>query len=167
MRSAVIEIISLLIQKMLHDNSTIMEEEVIEELIEIGYNIKDIDEAFELIYNSTEIIGVENFTEQTTLDELEKIKHYNRVFTVTERLYLPLSLQGLLKKLMYKNILSPRENEEIIIRSIQNSLIGYNSTGHLWDIIEDVVKDEDKLELLSVEINEFKNMISGNYKYIN
>lgn len=160
----VIQIIGLLIQKMLKNHEiTLGEEEIIQELLEMGYDIQAIDEAFELIYNSTDIIEAENINGTG----FERVSSYNRVFTLAERLYLPLNIQGLFRKLIQLNLLTPREYEEIIIRTIQDSLIGLSSSRHLWSIIKEVIEDQQKLDMISLKINEFKNLIPSDFKYIN
>lgn len=164
MNDNIIEIVSFLIQRMLNDEDILLEEEdIIQELLELGYNIQDIDQAFELIYNGTDIIEAENIQ----FDDLEKIPFYNRIFTVAEKLYLPLDIQGLILKIMFSNLLTTKENEEIIIKAIQNSYTGYVSPDNLWTIIEDVVKDQKKLNLISHQITEFNDIIPEDYKYIN
>ncbi|MEJ6951503.1 DUF494 family protein [Natronospora cellulosivora (SeqCode)] len=163
MSDNIIEIVSFLIQKMLNDEYILLEEEkIIQELIELGYNIQDIDQAFELIYNGTEIIEAENIN----FNKLEKMP-YNRVLSKAERLYLPIDIQGLILKIIFSNILNNRENEEIIIKAIQNSYIGYFSKTKLWSIIEDVVRDQDKLNLITHEIPEFNEIISYENQYVN
>ncbi|MFW5971988.1 MAG: DUF494 family protein [Bacillota bacterium] len=164
MNDNVIEIVSFLIQKMINDEEVLLEEEeIIEELLELGYNIQDIDEAFELIYNGTDIIEAENIQ----YNDMDKIPYYNRIFTTAEKLYLPLNIQGLILKLMFSNLLSIKENEEIIIRAIQNSYGEYVTTFNLWKIVEDVVEDQNKLNLISNKITEFNDIIPQDYKYIN
>lgn len=164
MNEEVIEIISLLIKRMLNDEELVLEEEeLIQELIDEGYDIKDIDKAFELIYNDTDIIEAENIE----TDNLENLKYYNRIFTMAEKMYLPLNIQGLLIKLISSNLLSNKENEEIIIKAIKNSYVGGISPINLWNIVEEVVSDESKLGLITVKITEFKNMVPGDFKYIN
>lgn len=164
MNDNVIKIVSYLIQKMLNDEEILLEEEdMIQELLGLGYNIKDIDQAFELIYNDTEIIEEENIH----FDGLDRIPHYNRVFTMAEKLYLPLNIQGLIIKLMFSKLLSIKENEEIIIRAIQSSYGDLVSPSNLWSIVEDVVQDQRKLDLISNKISEFNDIIPNDYKYIN
>ncbi|MFP4660990.1 MAG: DUF494 family protein [Halanaerobiales bacterium] len=164
MNDNIIEIVSFLIQRMLNDEDILLEEEeIIEELLGLGYNIQDIDQAFELIYNGTDIIEAENIQ----FDDLEKIPYYNRIFTTAEKLYLPLDIQGLIIKIMFSKLLTTRENEEIIIKAIQNSYTGYVSPNNLWNIVEDVVKDQRKLDLISHQISEFNDIIPEDNKYIN
>ena len=160
----VIQIIGLLIQRMLNNEEITLEEEVIiQELLEMGYDIHAIDQAFELIYNSTEIIEAENINGTS----FERVSSYNRVFTVIERLYLPLDLQGLLRKLMQLNLLTPQEHEAIIIRTIQDSFAGLTSPRNLWTILKGVIADQQKIDIIAVKINEFKNLIPSDFKYIN
>lgn len=164
MNDNVVEIVSLLIQRMLNDEKVLVEEEdIILELLELGYNIQDIDQAFELIYNSTEIIEAENIQ----IDNTEQVNFYNRIFTMAEKLYLPINIQGLLLKIIFSNLISINESEEIIKRVIQNSYKDFVSTSNLWNIIEDVVEDQSKLILLVDRIDEFNDIIPEDYRYIN
>ncbi|NLM96467.1 MAG: DUF494 family protein [Halanaerobiaceae bacterium] len=111
MNEDVIEIIGILIKKMIEDEEILLEEEVIiQELLELGYNIRDIDQAFELIYNGTEIIEAENIG----FAESDQVPYYNRIFTIAEKLYLPLNIQGLIIKMIFSRLLSVNESEEII-----------------------------------------------------
>src|SRR5690554_6167493 len=154
MNENVIEIVGILIKRMIDDEEILLEEEVIiQELLELGYNIRDIDQAFELIYNGTEIIESEN----VDFDELDQIPYYNRIFTFAEKLYLPLNIQGLLIKMMFSKLLSIKESEEIIVRTIQYSYTGIVSITEFWDIVEDVVEDQQKLDLISNKISEFND----------
>lgn len=164
MNEDVMEIIGLLIRMMLRDeNHFKKEEEIIQNLLEEGYDIQDIDEAFELIYHGTEIIN----EEKSKLDESNENSFYNRVFSQSERMYLSLELQGLIKKMLFLNVLTPGESEEIILRVIQDSYPGYLTPGQLWDILEEVIEDQGKLQIISSEILEFRDMITGDSKYIN
>lgn len=164
MNNNVIEIVSFLIQRMLNEDEILLEEEeLIQELLEFGYNIRDIDQAIELIYNGTDIIEAGNIQ----FEDFERKPFYNRIFTMAEKLYLPLNIQGLILKLMFSNLLTTKENEEIIIKSIQNSYSGYVSPFNLWNIVEDVVRDQSKLDIISDKITEFNDIIPDEYKYIN
>lgn len=164
MNSSVIEIIGLLIQKILKDQEPFMEEEkIIQELIDEGYDIKDIDEAFELIYNGTEIIEAEKIESE----DMETGGSYNRIFTVAEKLYLPINIQGLIRRLVGMKLLTPGENEELISKMIQNSFSGYTAPSDVWSLLEEIVADERKLELISSEIPEFKKLTFNDFKYVN
>ncbi|NLJ84608.1 MAG: DUF494 family protein [Halanaerobiaceae bacterium] len=163
MKNNIIEIVSLLIQRLLVDGEVVMEEEIVMELLELGYEIKDIDEAFELIYNGTEIIEAEN----VRTDSSRAFEIYNRVFSEAEKLYLPLNIQGLLIKVIFSGVLSIEESEEIIKRLIQASYHEHISRLSLWDVIEEVVEDHSKLYLLLNEISEFKDIVPDAYRYLN
>jgi len=164
MNNSILEIISLLIQRMLADKEPVVdEEETIQELLELGYKIQDIDQAFELIYNTTDIIEAEKIS----IDSSQETTFYNRIFSVGERLFLPLKMQGLIRKLMNLNLLTPEENEQVIIMALQSSYNDSVATSDFWDILEEVILDENKLGLISAEIPELNNIITGNYKYIN
>ncbi|MFI5360243.1 MAG: DUF494 family protein [Halanaerobiales bacterium] len=163
MKNNIIEIVSFLIQRLLVDGEVFMEEEIVMELLELGYEIKDIDEAFELIYNGTEIIEAENVLPAKS----REFELYNRVLSNAEKLYLPIDIQGLLIKVIFSGILSIDESEEIIKRLIQTSYHENLSNLSLWDIIEEVVVDQYKLYLLLNEISEFKDIVPDAYRYLN
>ncbi|HLV08840.1 MAG TPA: DUF494 family protein [Halanaerobiales bacterium] len=163
MNENIIEIISLLVHKLINEEDMVFEDELIEELLDMGYDIKDIDEAFELIYNGTEIIGEENYY----VNDLKGLPFYNRVFTVSERLYLPIEIRGMLLKLISSNYLSFEECEEVIIRVIQDNFEGQITALGLWYILEQVVDETGILEKITSSISEFKDIIPGDSKFIN
>lgn len=164
MNNNIIEIIGLLIQKMLQDDDPILDEEdIIQELVEMGYDIKDIDYAFELIYNSADIIEEENFYFPSS----GKSSLYNRVFTRSEKLYISNNIQGILLKLFALSVLTPREYETIVGKVIQNNFDGNTETSDLWDFIEEVIKDNKRLELITDKMPEFKKYIPKHFKYVN
>ncbi len=159
MNNSIIKIISILVQRMLQENEVFEEEELVQDLINLGYNIEDIDQAFELIFSSKEIIEG---------DEITAVKNpYNRVFTLAERIYLPIDLRGLIRRLIMLNVLSSGENELLITKIIQNIYNGSAKIEDLWLILEEIIEDNYKLELILKEIPEFKNHIHKDYKYIN
>ena len=163
MNEAVDKIVNVLIQKVLkneNEDEIIKEEEIIKELLKQGYDIKDIDRAFELIYNTSEIIE-----EDFDYDGYEIEHRYNRIFSVPEKIYLSVEVRGMIMKIMASKFLTANEYEEIIIRAIHNSYNGLNSLHYFWDIVEDVVKDENRLNLIYNNIDMKEN--NRRYKYVN
>ncbi len=161
MNSSVIEIVSIIIKKMLKDEF-IDQREVITELIDDGYEVEDIDRAFALI------LSEENILEETEEDITDnKQINYNRIFTSSEKMYLPLKLQGLIYRLMLKNVLSANESEKLISRTVKNVYNGSIKTKDLWNTLRDIINDERRLEIISKEIPEFSNFLKQKYKYVN
>ena len=79
MNKKVIEILSILIQKMLHDEDLWRkQEDIIIELENQGYTIENISEAFEVIFS--EVISVED---RDFYIDYEMPSGYNRVFTLS------------------------------------------------------------------------------------
>ncbi|ACL69510.1 DUF494 family protein [Halothermothrix orenii] len=164
MKQAVIEIISFLVQKLLHDDDMkLNEEHLVNELINMGYSIEEIDRAFELIYSTTDIIDADKI-EKTVV---ESSPTYNRLLTWPERVYLPVKLQGIIRRLLLLNILPPEQYEELIIKTIQGSYNGFNEIKDLWDILKEFVEDASKLEAITAEIPEFQIYYNDRHKYIN
>ena len=161
MNNSVIEIVSIIIKKMLKDEF-IDQKEVITELIDDGYEVEDIDRAFALI------LSEENILEETEEDITDnKQINYNRIFTSSEKMYLPLKLQGLIYRLMLKNVLSANESEKLISRTVKNVYNGSIKTKDLWNTLRDIINDERRLEIISKEIPEFSNFLKQKFKYVN
>ena len=138
------------------------QKEVITELIDDGYEVEDIDRAFALI------LSEENILEETEEDITDnKQINYNRIFTSSEKMYLPLKLQGLIYRLMLKNVLSANESEKLISRTVKNVYNGSIKTKDLWNTLRDIINDERRLEIISKEIPEFSNFLKQKYKYVN
>ena len=161
MNNSVIEIISIIIKKMLKDEF-IDQEEVITDLIDEGYEVEDIDKAFALILSEDNIIEDEN-----NILENDFTDNYNRIFTNSEKMYLPIKLQGLIYRLILKNVLSPTESEKLISRTVKNVYNGAVKTRDLWDVLRDIIDDDRRLEIISKEIPEFNNYLQKKYKYVN
>lgn len=153
-----IEIITFLVQKMLNKKELyIKQDRIIQELQELNYEREDIEQALELIFAGSNILENDN----------EFSYNYNRVFTRQEKLYLPVKLQGLIQRLIILNVLTPRESETLIAKTIQNVYGGSAQTSDIWDILQEIVDDEAKLEVISQEIPEFKDFFRREFKYIN
>ncbi|HKL74569.1 MAG TPA: DUF494 family protein [Halanaerobiales bacterium] len=161
MNDNVIEIVSLIVKKMLKDEY-IDQEEIITELVDQGYELEDIDEAFALILSD------ENISEENIWGANEnKDIIYNRIFTFSEKMYLPLKLQGLIYRLIAKNILSPEESEKLITRTVKNVYTGSIQIKDLWSTLQDIVDDKVRLESILKDIPEFNEIIEEKYKFVN
>jgi uncharacterized protein Smg (DUF494 family) len=163
MNTKVIEIISLLVQKMLEGDLVLNEEQIVQELLEYGYETDDIEMAFELIFPGAEIIDEEDIFSSS----YDKLSSYNRILTLAEKLYLPLNIEGLIRHLIFLNVLTPKQIETLILKAIQNSYIRKTGTKEIWNILEEILDDDSKLNMISQMIPAFKNIYQQNYKYIN
>lgn len=161
MNNSVIEIISIIIKRMLRDDF-IDQEEVINELVDQGYELDDIDNAFALILSEENIIE----DEQGIVGEFSG-DNYNRIFTASEKMYLPMKFQGLIYRLIIKNVLSPAESEKLITRTIKKVYNGSVKVKDFWNVLKEVIDDDRRLELISKEIPEFNDFLEQNYKYVN
>jgi Smg protein len=155
MNKKVIEILSMLIQKMLHDEDLWRkEEDIIIELEDQGYTIENISEAFEIIFS--EVISVED---RDFYIDYEMNSGYNRVFTKVEKFYFSNEMKAIIYKLNRLGILSADELEIIIFRMMQLASVEDLKTELVWDIINDVVDDSELMVTISVEINEFDSSL--------
>lgn len=143
MNSNVIEIVTILVQKLLHNEDLeANEEEIIQGLLDLGYNLKDIEVAFELIFSSAEIIGVsENFENHNYLPTSE------RVFSDRERFAFSHEAQSGLYQLMQADLLSTEEVEEIIKRGFASPTLEIGMK-ELWFFIKTTVKDAVRLAVI-------------------
>ena len=155
MNKKVIEILSILIQKMLHDEDLWRkQEDIIVELENQGYTIENISEAFEIIFS--EVISVED---RDFYIDYEMSSGYNRVFTKVENFYFSKEIKAIIYKLNGLGILSADELEIIIYRMMEIATIDDLKTDLVWDIINDVVDDSELMMTISAEINEFDSSL--------
>ncbi len=159
MNKNIIEIINILIKKFLgNKNRLIDKDDIIQELINMGYEVDDIDFAMDLLFKE-EII-------EENLEE-EICDNYNRIFTISEKVYIPVEIRGLIHRLIFLNVLSAQESETLIARTVQDSYSGISETDDIWEILEDIIKDESKLELISRKIPEFGSLYGNEFEHIN
>lgn len=161
MTNNVIEIVSIIVKKMMKDEY-IDQEEIITELVDQGYELEDIDDAFALI------LSEENILEENVWESNENTDMiYNRIFTFSEKMYLPLKLQGLIYRLISKNILSPEESEKLITKTLKNVYTGSVKVKDLWNTLQEIIDDEIRLETILKDIPEFNKFIEEKYKFVN
>ena len=166
MKNNVIEIVSIIVKKMMKDEY-IDQEEVITDLVDQGYDLEDIDDAFALILSEENILE-ENIWENTDNENSDKNDPiYNRIFTFSEKMYIPLKLQGLIYRLIAKNILSPAESEKLITKTVKNVYSGSIKTKDLWNALQDIIEDEFRLEIILKDIPEFNEFVKEKYKLVN
>lgn len=162
MREKIFDILSYLIEELLNSGDEVVDQEdLINELREKGYELEDIDEAFQLIFEKPEII------EHSDIEGISEERFLNRVFTLQEKMYLPKEHRGLIKRLLMMNIITIKETEEVVNKIIQNVYYNDDKNFNFWDLIEDVVEDENRIKYISNHFKEFSNRISKDFKYIN
>ena len=162
MREKVFDILSFLIEELLNSQDEVVDQDdLIKELIDMGYEIEDIDEAFQMIFEKPEII------ENADINGINEGKFLNRIFTIQEKMFLSKNHRGLIKRLLLMNVITIKETEEIVNKIIQNVYYNNNENFDFWDLIEDVVEDENRIKYISNHFKEFSNKISKDFKYIN
>jgi len=162
MREKIFDILSYLIEELLNSGDEVVDQEdLINELVDRGYEIEDIDEAFQLIFEKPEII------EHSDIEGISEDNFLNRVFTVQEKMYLPKEHRGLIKRLLIMNIITIKETEEIVNKIIQNVYYNNNKNFDFWELIQDVVDDENRINYISNHFKEFSTKLSKDFKYIN
>ncbi|MCK4257533.1 MAG: DUF494 family protein [Halanaerobiales bacterium] len=140
MNSNIIEIVSLLVQRLLHNEDlTVNEEEIVQTLIELGYDIIDIEMAFELIFSSAEIIGISESYENHTY-----LPSSMRIFSQSEKMLFSSEAYGILIFLLSKGLLANQELEEIIGRSFSLQAIEIDKQ-ELWQLLKMSIKNRLKL----------------------
>jgi len=162
MKEKIFDILNYLIEELLNSGDEVVDQkDLIDDLVDMGYDLDDIDEAFQLIFEKPEIIEGEN------LEAISKRKFLNRVFTVQEKMYLPKEYRGLIKRLLLMNVITIKETETVINKIIQNVYYNNSKDFDFWDLIQDVVEDEKRIEYISNHFREFSTKLSKDFKYIN
>ncbi|AGB40617.1 Protein of unknown function (DUF494) [Halobacteroides halobius DSM 5150] len=155
MNSNVYEIISQLVRKMLNKEQEITDEErLISTLQEEGYKLEDINQAFEFIFSSSDIIDISKDKE-----------HKQRILDFRERFKFNLNVQGIIIKLNSLDLLSNEELETIITKSVSHHKIRLDVLD-FWEILEEIIDDEFRLATLVEKIPEFKIINAGNQEYV-
>ncbi len=160
MSENVVEIISIIIKKLLHEDKNLKEEDIILKLVEEGYKLEDIDRAFSLLLSG----GKDR--DNNVLYNKNK-QQYFRIFSRGEKMYLTQKLQGLIQKLLALNVLNAEESEDLIGQMIENVYRGAVKTSDLWETLNDIVDDRNKLQIITKHIPEFNEYIKQKFKYVN
>lgn len=159
MNSNVIEIVTILVQKMLHNEDLAAnEEEIIQGLLDLGYNLRDIQIAFELIFSSAEIIGVSE-----TYENRNYLPTSERVLSERERLVFREEARNILFSLLKSRLLTMAELEEIIQRGVASAVIEIGIP-EIWTLLKVAVKDQQRLTLIKNRYPELKE-IQDNQNY--
>ena len=153
MNSNVIEIVTILVQKMLHNEDLAAnEEEIIQSLVDLGYSLKDIQIAFELIFSSAEIIGIsEGYENRNYLPTSE------RIFSNRERLIFTPDAQNVLRGLLQSGLLNIAELEELIQRGLASPVLEIDSAD-IWQLLKMAIKDQQRLTMIKNRYAEFKDL---------
>ncbi len=155
MNKNVIEILSILIQKMLSDQDLWSnQDDIIVELEDEGYTIENISEAFDIMFSEIISVSDNNFYID---DKMQS--GYNRVFTKVENFYFNKEIKSLIYKLNNLELLTADELELIINRMMQTATIDELKPDLVWEIINEVVEDSEIIYMISAELNEFDSSI--------
>ncbi|MBS3810265.1 MAG: DUF494 family protein [Halanaerobiales bacterium] len=162
MREKIFDILSYLIEELLNSGDEVVDQDLlIDDLVDMGYELDDIDEAFQIIFEKPEIIEADD------VKGLSEDNFLNRVFTVQEKMYIPKQYRGLIKRMLMINIITIKETEEIVNKIIQNVYYGKKEGFDFWDLIQNVVKDEKRIEYISDHFSGFSANLSKDFKFIN
>lgn len=149
------KIISQLVKKLLKGNHEVPDEaSLINSLQEEGYKLDDINQAFEFIFSSSDIIDVDQVSsknESITSSEINK----RRILDIREKFKFNLHVQGIIIKLDTLEVITSEELEIVLASSIAHRKPELDAMD-FWEIIEDVVDDQYKLAVIAEEIPEFK-----------
>ncbi|SJZ63813.1 DUF494 family protein [Selenihalanaerobacter shriftii] len=161
MNENVIEIVSYLVKRIMHNENIVEnEKKLIKNLIDQGYEVDDIDMAFELIFTSSM-----SSAEKESEDEL-KFDDARRVLDFKEKFKLSLPVQGALIRLSALSLISNTEVENILEKSLhfRESEIGLK---HFWKVLQKVINNPARLSLIIENSPEFKSINEEHKRYIN
>lgn len=151
MNNNVIKIIGILIKKMLKDEKLWENyDKIVDDLEEQGYSYENINEAFDFLYSEEITVDDSGF-----YIDYEMSSGYNRSFTKVENFYFSKEVKAVIYKLNSLEILSAEELELIIFRMMQVAAYNDLKLDLVWEIINDVVDDQELLLDISSQIKEF------------
>ncbi len=117
MRERVLAIVNLIAQYVLGAEDTpVSEQELITELMSVGFDADEINDAFSWM----ETIALQPHTESATISPLMDLPTY-RVFSDQEQLQLTTEARGFLIKIRTMGLLSDEAQEEIIDRALRST----------------------------------------------
>ncbi|MFO7818887.1 MAG: DUF494 family protein [Halanaerobacter sp.] len=156
MKENIFEIISQLVKRLLYEEEEIEDsEKLIDSLKEDGYDIDEINQAFEFIFASEKSSEQEDAHLQ--LKSLNENRMRQRVFNIKERVNFNLAVQGSLLQLGIMDVVNEEELEEIITKL----LMRYRNNAQvsdLWQTLEEVVDDDLKLLSISKKVPQFRTL---------
>jgi Smg protein len=165
MNQNIFEIISQLVRRLLYDGDIVRDEEsLINSLRDEGYDLDEINQAFEFIFSSSEIIDLPQKEQKKTKVKVNKFRQ--RVLDFREKFKFSLKVQGIIIKLNTLRLIKEDELERIIARSLveQNRVIDVTE---FWNILEEVVDNDLRLLAIANQIIEFQEVIDTKDKYLN
>ena len=166
MKENIFEIISQLVKRLLYDGEEVEDsEKLINSLKEDGYNIDEINQAFEFIFASEDNEGVKEDEAELQEEILGENDMRQRVFNIKERVNFNIDVQGGLLQLGTLDVVEEEELEEIITKL----LMRYRSSAQvsdLWQTLEEVVDDDLKLLSISQKIPQFRGFNQVETKHL-
>jgi len=111
LRERVLAIVSIIAQYVLGDRDTVTENDIVEELLAVGFEADEIDAAFSWMQN----VGASAPGKARDLAEVRS----QRIFTAEEKRDISADARGLLIRLRTLGILDDEAQEEIIDRAMQ------------------------------------------------
>lgn len=111
MRERVLAIVSIIAQYVLGDRDSVSENEIVEELLAVGFDADEIDAAFSWMQNT----ALHKPGEAPQLAEIRS----QRIFTSEEKRDISAEARGLLIRLRTLGILDDDAQEEIIDKALQ------------------------------------------------
>ena len=156
MNPNVFEIITILVEKLLHDEDIMAnEEEIIKGLVKVGYSLQDIEIAFELIFSTTEIIDLPENT-----DTEKYLPDSRRVLSPSERHLFSEEAQEIMAILFNERLVSLAKMEKVLQKG--NSMPFYKvDIKELWYLLRTTIKDEFILTRIKNRIPSFKELNDG------
>mgnify|MGYP005842199709 CR=1 FL=1 len=138
----IIEIINLLIKELLEDGKEVSsDQEIVEMLLNQGYDLEEINMAFVLIFS------LEGKIEKNPLDRDIENRDAKRFLTYLEKYKLSLAAQGLLIRLVESNLISSHELERILNWVVKRP--EEVEVEELWKIIQKIVDDPVRFVLMT------------------
>ncbi|MGM9571539.1 MAG: DUF494 family protein [bacterium] len=138
----IVEIINFLVKELLeNDNAVVDEESIVQSLMQLGYQIEEINMAFVLIFS------LEGRIEKQCLGRTISHPKSIRVLNVIERSKLTLDAQGLLINLRQENMITEDELERVLDVVIHQP--EEVNQKRVWEIIEQIVADNKRYVLMT------------------
>jgi uncharacterized protein Smg (DUF494 family) len=140
----IIQIINHVMKEILrHDSNVCSKQSLTRDLLQLGYDIDDIDTAFQSLY------AVPLFLSEEIGRGLEvhQSQRGHRILGQAERKKLSLAFQGEIMRLMNCSILSAEEIEQILLEAMRLEMaeVGLKELEY---ILQQVIKDEERLLLI-------------------
>ncbi|ADQ14776.1 DUF494 family protein [Halanaerobium hydrogeniformans] len=150
MNKNVIEILTLLMQIFIDKIDLLsLKKDITDSLEEQGYELEDINKAFEFMYKDPFAVSENDFYSD------QKDSGYNRVFTKIEKLYFDDEVKNIIIKLNKSGLLNTEKLEVIIDQLLSMAFFNNLTIESMWDVIDEIVEDDYKLYIISESINEF------------